>query len=72
MFGYGFGVMGIGMVLMALFWIALIALTVWALVRLVPRDRRSDHDAAVEIVRRRYAAGEITDAEYQQALKALG
>lgn len=72
MFGYGFGVMGLGMVLVALFWVALIALVVWAIARLYPRDRRSDHDAAVEMVRRRYATGEITAAEFEQALKALG
>ncbi len=72
MFGNGFGVMGLGMVLMVLVWVALTALVIWALVRLFPRDRRSDHDAAVEMVQRRYAAGEITAAEYEQALRALG
>lgn len=72
MFGYGFGLMGLGMVVMMLFWVALLALAVWALVRLFPRDHRSDHDTAVEVVRRRYAAGEITEAEYQQAMAALG
>lgn len=74
MFGYGFGVMGLGMVLMTLVWVGLIALAVWALVRLFPGngDHRNDHDAATELLRRRYAAGEISEAEYQQALQALG
>lgn len=74
MFGYGFGVMGVGMVLMTLVWVGLIALMVWALVRLFPGHgaSRNDHDATAEILGQRYAAGEISEAEYEQALQALG
>lgn len=70
--GFGFGFMGLSMVLVTLFWIALIILAVWAMTRLFPRDRRSDHNAAVDLLRRRYAAGEISAAEYEQALRTLG
>ncbi len=72
MFGYGFGIMGLGMVVLTLVWIALIALGIWVLLRLVPRDRRSERDVAREVLQRRFAAGEISDAEYQQAIKSLG
>jgi len=71
--GAGFGGFGlIGMALMALFWIGLILLLVWGLSRLFPRERRSDRAVAREVIARRYAAGDITEAEYYQALRALG
>jgi uncharacterized membrane protein len=72
MFGYEFGIMGLGMVALTFVWIGLIALGIWALLRLVPRDHRSERDVAHEVLQRRFAAGEISDAEYQQAIKLLG
>ena len=71
MIGYGFGIMGLGMVAVTLVGIGLIASGVWALLRLVPRDQRSERDVAREVLQRRFAAGEISDAEYQQAIKSL-
>lgn len=70
--GYGFGVMGLGMVLITVFWVSLIVLVVWAVSRLFQQNRRNDRDSAIEVLRRRYAAGEISEAEYQQAVKTLG
>jgi uncharacterized membrane protein len=79
LFGYGFGPSagvfgagGVGMLLMALFWIGLIALALWTIRRLFPGERRNERDVAREVIRRRYAAGQITDAEYHQALRTLG
>jgi uncharacterized membrane protein len=75
MMGYfgGFGWMGLlGGSTMLLFWIGVILLTVWIVRSVVGRDRRSDADTAKDVLRRRYAAGEISDAEYQQAVKSLG
>ena len=57
---------------MLLFWIGVILLTVWVVRSVVGRDRRSEADIAKEALRRRYAAGEISEAEYQQALRTLG
>ncbi|HEX8034340.1 MAG TPA: SHOCT domain-containing protein [Ktedonobacterales bacterium] len=74
MMGYygGFGWMGIlAWLAMFLFWSGLIVLTVWAVRSFFPRDRRSDTDIAQDVLRRRYAAGEISEAEYQQATKTL-
>jgi uncharacterized membrane protein len=69
----GFGWMSVlGWAGMLLFWGGLILLTVWAVRSFLPGDRRSDKDTAQEVLRRRYAAGEISAAEYQQALKTLG
>jgi uncharacterized membrane protein len=64
--------MGLGMVALTLMWVALIASGIWALLRLVPREYRNEQDVAREVLQRRFAAGEISDAEYQQAIKSLG
>jgi putative membrane protein len=78
MMGYGwFGGLGSGMglfggVAMLLFWVAIILLVVWAVRGGFPGQRSSEHESAVEILKRRYAAGEISQAEYEQARKALG
>ncbi len=56
---------------MLLIWGGVIVLAIWAVRHFVPRDHRSDQEVAREVLQRRYAAGEISDAEYQQALKTL-
>lgn len=56
---------------MLLFWGGVIVLAIWVVRRFVPRDQRSDQEIARDMLQRRYAAGEISDAEYQQALKTL-
>ncbi len=69
---YGFGLWWIlGMGMMVLFWIAIILLVVWVVRSLVPRERRSGHDQALEMLRQRYAKGEISAAEYEQARARL-
>ncbi len=69
---FGFGGVGLfGMLLMGLFWIGLFLLLLWAVSRFFPRERRRDVEVARELVSRRYAAGEISEAEYQQAMRAL-
>lgn len=70
--GFGFGFMGFGTILVTLVCLALIVLAIWAVTQMFPRDQRSNHDGALELLRRRYAAGEISAAEYEQALKTLG
>lgn len=68
----GFGWMGVlAWLAMFLFWSGLIVLAVWAVRNFFPRDRRSDTDIARDVLQRRYAAGEITEAEYQQAIHTL-
>lgn len=76
MMGYGgFGGMGafggFGMVFGLLLLVALIALFVWGLsTRVTPRSRTEDA-TPLEIVQRRFAHGEISEAEYERARKAL-
>lgn len=72
---YGFGMYGgwwlISMGMMVLFWIAIILLVIWVVRSLFPHDRRSRHDQALEILRQRYAKGEINAVEYEQARARL-
>ncbi len=74
MMGFGFG--GFGLIFMLVFWVAIIALAVWLLSNLFPRvtstspgqptvQRSAPGDSALEILRQRYARGEISKAEYE-------
>jgi uncharacterized membrane protein len=66
----GFGAMGLLWPLaMLLFWGGVVVLVVWALRAF--SSRSVGHDGAQEILRRRLASGEITQAEYEQARKAM-
>jgi putative membrane protein len=62
---------------MALFWIALLALIVWAAVRLFPtgadpRAPRDESNEPREILDRRLARGEIDVETYEQLRSTLG
>lgn len=74
--GAGWGMMGaFGWGGMLLIWLVVIVLVAWALRTLLSSDpppgRRDDGDAALAILRRRYAVGEITQREYEQAWRVL-
>ena len=76
MMGYGgFGSMGdfggLGMVFGLLVLVALIALFVWGLSTRVSPQRRAQDPTPLETVQRRYARGEISEAEYERIQKAL-
>ncbi len=68
--GYGMGAGG--WFLMALFWILLVALVVFAALRLFPssaggeRHHREPQESPSEILRRRLASGEIDAATFDQ------
>jgi putative membrane protein len=73
--GYGMG--AAGWLLMAVFWIALIALVVFAVVRLFPRTEptptpREQPEEPREILRRRLASGEIDVDTYEQLSSKVG
>ena len=62
----------LGMVLMmALVWSGLVLLLIWGIRHLFPHERRSAEVVASEMLARRYAAGELTEAEYLRALNTL-
>jgi len=73
-YGYGFdggfhwmGLVGTGFML--LFWIGVAVLVIWVVTTLVSKN--SGASAAVEILNRRFAGGEINQADYEAARKAL-
>lgn len=69
---YGFGGMGLaGSLLMLMFWVAVILLIVWAVRRYASPPRGRAHDSPLAILTRRYAAGEISQSEYEQAHRIL-
>lgn len=67
--------MGLWMALVALILIAVLVLavlsSVWLLRRLRNGDDRAPRETPQELLRRRYAAGEIDDAEFERRLSAL-
>ena len=69
---YWFGGMGFfGSILMLLFWVGVVLLVVWAVRTAMGTPRSTEYDAPLEILKRRYAAGEISEAEYEQACRVL-
>lgn len=74
MFGYGWGggMGAVGWLLMALLWGDLLAVIVWAIMRLFPRGRSrpaepgasGGGDSAGSVLDRRLAAGEIDEDTY--------
>lgn len=70
--GVGMGLFGpLGMLLMTLVWGGLVLLLVWGVRHFFPYERHSDDEVARDVLARRYAAGEMSEAEYQQALRTL-
>jgi putative membrane protein len=71
----GYGVMGgfggLGMIVMALFWIGAIVLVVWGVSRLFPSHQPNVGPDALEILKQRYARGEISREEFTQASETL-
>ena len=71
--GYsGFGGMGAGAsLLMVLAWVAVLVLVVWAVRALVPGMHGTARAEPRDVLKQRYAAGEISDAEYEKARRAI-
>lgn len=82
--GAGWGMMGPGMMggfgamgLMGVFWIVVVGLIIWAVVTAVRGapwtggSEASRPDSAMEILKKRYARGEINKAEYEEKKKDL-
>lgn len=68
----GFGAMG----LMSIIWIGILGLIIWAVVTAVRRPGESGNpnqpaDSALEILKRRYARGEIDKEEFEAKKKDL-
>ena len=77
MMGFGFG--AFGFIFMAVFWVAIIALAVWFLGKIFPKvtgnsSLPSDQwhndlsPSPQDILKQRYARGEVSKAEYDEML----
>ncbi len=78
MFDGFYGGMGAGWwILMPLLWVALLAVVVWAVARIVPRrsddarEPRHSREEPLEILDRRLASGEIDMKTYEQLRSRL-
>ena len=69
--GWFWGHMGFGW----LFWIIIIVLFVWVITQIVSRNRGSEShlqkETPLEILKKRYARGEISHEEYERMKKDL-
>ena len=70
MLGFGMGFGSIGFVFMLLFWVGIIALSVWLVRTLIQGNNKSsntsmDQLSAKNILDNRYARGEITREQYE-------
>jgi uncharacterized membrane protein len=64
--------MGLGGWLWMILAVILIVAVVWVLVAAVAGRERSPTDDTAQILKARFARGEITQAEYEQARRLLG
>ena len=70
-YGMMAGIGWLGMLMMALFWVGVVLLIVWGLSGVFPSRRQTAEPDAEEILKRRYARGEISREEYLQASETL-
>jgi putative membrane protein len=79
----GFGFFGIGMLLMGLFWILVIGGVVWLVVALVRGSQgrsasqvltpgASTGQTPLDILKARYAKGEVTKEQFEEMKRDLG
>jgi len=62
---------GFGMLLPLMVWLGVVVLLVWGIGSLFGRRTTDTQTEAVEILKRRFAAGEIASAEFEIARRAL-
>ncbi len=63
--------MGFGMLFMALFWVALIVGIVLVVKWLMGQGGASREDSALDILKKRYARGEINKQEFEECKRDL-
>jgi putative membrane protein len=76
MMGYaGAGLMGawgwLWMLAGLLFWVGVVVLVVWGAAALFGRRGDAAEPDALELLRRRYARGEISEAEFERARRTI-
>ena len=77
MMGFGLGIGGFGIIWMLLFWVGLIVVAIWLVALLFPSSKTRDTDrndfspSAPEILKERYARGELSTEQYREMLKTI-
>lgn len=72
MFGiFGLGWMLMGGVFMILFWVAVILLIVWLYKQIKVPQAIAQTESALDLLKKRYAKGEITKEEFERMKKDL-
>lgn len=78
MMGFGYGMFGLGMLLMIAFWVLVIGGAVWLVMRLTRGNQPqastlpSSNQTPLDILKLRYAKGEITQEQFEQMKRDLG
>ncbi len=68
-FGTGFGGFGLGWIFMVLFWVFIISGVVYLAKQLFSNKEGTFRtESAIDILKKRYAAGEITKEDYNEKL----
>ena len=68
---FGTGMLGgFGMLFGSVFWLLVLALVIWSLYTLLGRGMR-EPETPLAVLKGRYAAGEISQAEFEQARRAV-
>ncbi len=62
---------GFGGIIMILFWVGLVALIVWVVMKLSKGGETSSKRDPLDIAKERYAKGEISKEEFEQIKKDL-
>lgn len=63
--------MGGGMALMMIFWIIIIGLVIYGIVLLVSKPFEKKADASMQILKERFAKGEIDEQEFDDKMARL-
>ena len=76
-FGFGAGMFGIGVLIMIAFWVLVIGGAVWLVVTLARGSGFTGAQSAagqtpLDIMKARYAKGEITKEQFEEMKRALG
>ncbi len=72
--GFGMGGFGFGWIFMILFWVLVITAVFYTVRYLIDRGRTVtvEKDRAEDILRRRFASGEIDKKEYEEKMRLIG
>jgi putative membrane protein len=69
--GFGWFGMGFGFVFMILFWGLIIWLIVWIVTQSTKPKRVEKTESAIEILKKRFAKGEISKKQFEEMKKSL-